>query len=68
MHYRIKVRYGEVWELVAKFDHDQREDAIAFYNACPVPRMLLCAGAPKGVAHKQYSDNGFTLDPARFSH
>jgi hypothetical protein len=66
--YRIKVRYEGVWELVAAFDSDQREDAIAFYNECPVPKMLMCKGAPKGIGHKQYTPNGFQLDPKQFTH
>jgi hypothetical protein len=66
--YRIKVRYDGVWELVAAFDSEQREDAIAFYNECPVPKMFLAKGAPKGIAHKQYTNNGFTIDPAVFTH
>lgn len=66
--YRIKCKYGDKWELVAAFDSEQREDAIDFYNSCPTPKMLLAKGAPKGIAHKQYTANNFRIDPALFTY
>lgn len=56
--FRIKVRREGKWTLwftTADFD-----EVIEQYNNAPVPRMLING---KGIAHKQYTDNGFVYNP-----
>lgn len=52
--FRIKVRLDGRWVMVAR--GLDAVDAIDVYNDAPTPRMLI---GPKGIVHKQYSNNGF---------
>lgn len=60
--YHIKVRRNGKWHEIYA-DPDVRQ-ALAIYNACPVPKMFL-GRSPKqaGILHKQYKDNGFHFNP-----
>ena len=52
--FKIKVRVSGKWIMVERCV--SFEDAIEAYNDLPTPRMLI---GPKGIVHKQYSNNGF---------
>ena len=53
---RIKVRIDGKWTITDKFLDTDIESALDVYNERPTPRMLVTR---KGIAHKQYTDNGF---------
>lgn len=53
--YRIRIRDIERrWYTQDTFL--DREEAIEEYNNARTPKMLI---GPKGIEHKQYTDNGF---------
>ena len=58
--FMIKVRNSaNKWIVV---DHvDRFSDALDIYNSTATPRMLI---GPKGIMHKQYSNDGFVYRPA----
>lgn len=52
--FRVKVREADKW--VVKFETEDKDEVLSFYNHAPVPRMLTL---DKRVVHKQYSNNSF---------
>lgn len=55
----IKIKGAKKWEYLAETMSFAK--ALDMYNEAQTPRMLI---GPKGIMHKQYSNDGFVYRPA----
>lgn len=55
----VKIKGEKKWEFFA--ETMSFANALDIYNAAQTPRMLI---GPKGIMHKQYSNDGFVYRPA----
>lgn len=59
--FRVKVR-EESGNWSFRIATEDADEALYLYNNSPVPRILI---GPKGIMHKQYTDNGFVYTGKR---